>query len=52
LSVLIGFLSPTDNEPPILPLSQNQTSEEEYRPFSRQVSEFKFWCVFLVSSHP
>ena len=44
LNNFIGFLSPMidpENEGPTLPTS----GSEEYRPFSRRLPEFKFWCV-------
>ena len=42
LNGFIGFLSPQvdpDSEGPVLPTS----NDEEFRPFSRRVPEFKFW---------
>lgn len=42
LNNFIGFLSPQsdpENDGPVLPTS----NEEEFRPFSRRVPEFKFW---------
>lgn len=43
LNNLIGFLSPQvdpDSEGPVLP---TRNDDEEFRPFSRRVPEFKFW---------
>jgi len=43
LNLLIGFLSPAvdpETEGPTLP---TRRGDEEFRPFSRRLSEFKFW---------
>lgn len=48
LTLAVGFVSPleTDNEPGSeLPL--NNIDDGEFKPFIRQVPEFKFWYVHI-----
>lgn len=51
LNLFIGFLSPpvdSETDSPVLPLSS--ADQEEYRPFTRRVGEFKFWYKASVAT--
>ena len=48
LNMFIGFLSP-QIDPETDGLLLPQKNSEEFRPFSRRVPEFKFWCVSHLS---